>query len=180
MNPNDNEPIDLGRLRDITGIEKLPPPPPEKPFLDWPWISLIFLAGLGLIGWKLVRRRKLEKPCLSPREWALAELEKIEKMSLSSPKESEEIYTLLSNVIRGYLELRFRVPASQQTTPEFLITISESNFFDQPGQSLLRSFLERCDLAKFARARFSPQECRASTQMARDLVWQSTPVPAEQ
>jgi hypothetical protein len=179
MNPNDTEPIDLGRLRDITGIEKLPPPPPERPPLLWPWISLVFLAGFGLIGWKLARRRKLEKSSLPPREWALAELEKIEKMSLFSSGESEEFHTLISNVIRGYLELRFQVPASQQTTPEFLKAISESNFLDQPGQLLLRSFLERCDLAKFARVRFSSQECRTSAQMARDLVCQSTPAPAE-
>jgi hypothetical protein len=75
--------------------------------------------------------------------------------------------------MRRYLELRFRLPASHQTTPEFLTTLSGANLLDPAQQRILRDFLERCDLAKFARAGYSPLECQAAARMARDLVEQT-------
>jgi len=89
--------------------------------------------------------------------------------------EGVEYHRLIADVIRSYVELRFQVPATQQTTPEFLRTISSAQLLAVPEQLLLGSFLERCDLAKFARAGYSPAECRISAQMARDLVLQTTP-----
>jgi hypothetical protein len=46
-----------------------------------------------------------------------------------------------------------------------------------PQQGLLREFLERCDMAKFARAAPPPDECRAVAAMARSFVQETTPSP---
>src|SRR5262249_20238867 len=95
---------------------------------------------------------------------------------LTIPGAAERYHTLLSDVVRGYLEKRFEVLASRQTTPEFLEAMRGSPQLTAPQQDLLREFLRRCDLAKFARANPSPEECRAAAAMARDFVEQTAAV----
>jgi hypothetical protein len=163
-------PTDLSQLRDITGIERTPSPPSEPSWSLWLWVGVAALPGLLLIGWKLGWRHAPEKPAPPPDRWALAELERIEALDLPAQGEVERFHSLVSDVLRRYLELRFHLPASQQTTPEFLQAVSAAGLFGAPEQQLLSAFLERCDLAKFARAGFSPEECRTVAQMARRLV----------
>ena len=46
---------------------------------------------------------------------------------------------------------KFRLPATKQTSPEFLAAISGSPMFTESDRTLLGHFLEKCDLIKFAR-----------------------------
>ena len=46
---------------------------------------------------------------------------------------------------------KFRLPATKQTSPEFLAAISASPNFTDADRSLLAGFLEHCDMIKFAR-----------------------------
>lgn len=61
--------------------------------------------------------------------------------------------TRISDILRGYLEARFLVRTTRQTTREFFHTISGS-MAEHPELAQfsgeLKSCLERCDLAKFA------------------------------
>jgi hypothetical protein len=45
-------------------------------------------------------------------------------------------------------------------------------------QEQLRDFLQRCDLAKFACADFSPRECKVAADMARDFIRQTAKTAA--
>jgi hypothetical protein len=160
---------DLGELRDITPIEEVPPG------RSWPrpalWIGSGFLLlGLVLVLVELVRRRARKAVFLSPDRWALQELLRINALQDSSAAEVERYHLLLSDVVRKYLELRYRLRASQQTTAEFLEAMRRSPQLTQSQQELLQEFLERCDLAKFARAQPSPEECQAVAGMARRFV----------
>jgi hypothetical protein len=162
-------------LRDITPPENPPPPPPS--WTRWlPWIG-IAVAVLGLVagGWGLRRRFASPAPPLAPHEWAARELDRIEALHLPEAGEVERFHTLLSDVVRAYLERRFSLPASQQTTAEFLETMRRSPQLTPAQQGLLREFLERCDMAKFARAVPPPEECRAVAGMARSFVQETTP-----
>ena len=115
---------------------------------------------------------------MPPDQWALAELDRIAGLALPATGEIERYHTLLSNTMRHYLELRFQVPASQQTTPEFLKTVSTSEFLTREQQQILGQFLEHCDLAKFARVGFSEEQCLAAVHMARTLIEQTAPAVA--
>jgi hypothetical protein len=176
--PSSAEPPDISKLRDITGIEKRPTTDSGWWWTAWWWLALPILPGLLLVGWKLYFRSRGDKPALPPDRWALAELERIDRLDLPAAGAFERYHTLLSDAIRHYFELRFQLPASKQTTPEFLKTVAASGHLAPDQQSLLASFLERCDLAKFARVPFSPPECQVAAAMARDLVQQTTPSPS--
>jgi hypothetical protein len=166
-------------MRPITGLEEPPAPPPS--WLRWlPWAAVIVaVAGLVVGGWGLRRRFAAPARPLAPHEWAARELDRLEALRLPEAGELERYHTLLSDVVRAYLERRFSLPASHQTTAEFLETMRRSPQLTPPQQRLLRDFLERCDMAKFARADPPLAECRAVAAMARDFVQQTTPQPTE-
>ncbi len=164
-------------LRDIT-----PPEAPPGPPLSWtrflPWAGIAAaLAGLIAGGWGLRRRFAVTTAPLTAHEWAVCELDRLEALRLPEAGEAERFHTLLSDVVRAYLERRFNLPASQQTTAEFLETMRRSPQLTPAQQGVLREFLERCDLAKFARHAPLPPECRATAGMARSFVQETTPVP---
>jgi len=169
---------DPKQLRPITDVEDPPPPPPS--WTRWLRWAGIVVAGLGLIAglWSLRHRFASPAKPLPSHEWAVRELDRIEALRLPESAEVERYHTLLSDVMRTYLEQRFQLPASHQTTTEFLETMHRSPQLTPAQRHLLRDFLDRCDLAKFARAVPSPPECRAVADMARSFVKETIP-PAD-
>lgn len=169
-----DEPGDLSRLRGITGIEEVPAAPLAPRWPYWLALSLVISTGLVVAGWKVARRRgRAAAPPLPPDLWALAELDRLEAMKLPEAGAVERFHTLLSDVVRSYLERRFDMRAPRQTTIEFLETMRQSPQLTATQQELLRAFLSRCDLAKFARAMPSAEECGATAAMARRFVEQT-------
>ncbi|HXG11669.1 MAG TPA: hypothetical protein VNK04_18080 [Gemmataceae bacterium] len=165
---------DLKELRDIPPPEELPP---VRPW--WlPWLAglVVVLASAALVlgGWELKRRLTRPEPPPAPHQWALSEMERIEALGLPAAGQAERYHTLLSDVLRRYFELRYRLPASHQTTAEFLAAARSLPGLTAAQQEQLRQFLERCDLAKFARAEPTLEECQAAASLARALVEQTT------
>lgn len=163
---------DISELRDITGIEDDPP--------SWTWHRLLLWAGVGVVvlglalgAWELRRQLARRAERLAPDQWALRELDRLAAQQLPQAGETERYHTVLCDIVRRYLEVRFHLPASQQTTVEFLETMRLAPQLSDGQQDLLRDFLERCDLAKFARVKPAPEECQAAADMARDFVRQT-------
>jgi hypothetical protein len=154
----------------ITGIETLPPLPSWTAWKIGGAAGLVALAGIAVGAWRWRRRPPPAVLELPPHEWALCELERIDALDLPGGQEVERYHTLLSDVLRRYLEMRFGLHAPEQTTPEFLAGLQKSAVLPAAQQEHLRHFLERCDLAKFARAEFTVSECRAVAGLAREFI----------
>jgi Domain of unknown function (DUF4381) len=165
---------DLAELRDVTPPEQLPPAPVWRVPVYWAALPLA-LAGalLGVVYFRRRARRQVPPP---PDVWALSELERIERLPLPEQADVERFHTLLSDVVRRYLELRFQLPAPEQTTAEFLAAVQSSSLPDEQ-QAMVRDLLERCDLVKFARAHPSVEECQALATAARRFVQESAALP---
>src|SRR5262249_6675334 len=106
----------------------------------------------------------------TPDAWAMQELDRLQALAPSDPAQVEHYHTLLSDVVRRYLERRFGIHASEQTSAEFLAALAESGQLPEAQHVDLRAFIERCDLAKYARADYSAEECRTAVQLAREFV----------
>ncbi len=151
-------------------------PPPElspatgagTPWLPWAGLAVAALA-LTAVVWGLRRRRRSSQKALPPEQWAMGELRRLETTG-STNRSSSEYHTALSDVIRRYLTERFDLPATRRTTAEFLETVARTGRLSAEQQALLRDFLERCDLAKFAPVGASPEEGREAAALARALV----------
>ena len=164
---------DSSELRDITGIEEIPVFP-FRPW--WPYglgVAVVLLTSMFLAGWNYWRRYFGESEA-APGPWALELMRQIDSLNLPDAGQVDKYHQLYSEVIRQYLEKKFQVRASRQTTPEYLQAIGASSLLDASQKNMLKEFLERCDLAKFAQIRFPKEDCQALGQSARIFVVQTS------
>jgi hypothetical protein len=162
---------DLSELRDVSPPEQLPAKPSLMPLILWSAAALAFI-GISATTWQVLRRRSERPVLLPPDAWALQELDR-----LPLPDEfagPESYYTKLSDILRQYLKLRFELPALERTTEEFLAAMRQAPQLMPEQQDLLRDFLERCDLMKFARVTSTLQESQKLAETARRFVQQTT------
>lgn len=139
-------PTPLPEIRDIA------PPIDVFPYPLWMVIAAA-IATLVVIGagvWWFARWRK-RRPAAAPptpRAAALRDLDALrDQVELLDPY---AFSIAVSDVLRRFVTAQFGLPATQQTSPEFLASISGATRFTDAGRELLGGFLERCDLIKFA------------------------------
>ena len=129
-------------------------------------LVLLALGGYWLWRWQRSRRRAR---VLLPFEVALQRLEDIRALML--PARAREFCIAISDIIRGYIEQRFDIVATHQTTEEFLRDLLESsNTSLARHRALLSEFLHQCDLAKFAGMSLTPESMESLHRSARAFV----------
>lgn len=158
----------LEELRDPVTLELPPPPEPSLKYLPWVALAILILAALflGINSWT---KRRPSSPALPPERWTLRELDKLMALDIPETGRGGRFHTLLANILRRYLEKKYHLPARRRTTPEFLQAMPSSTL-DPSQQAFLRDFFERCDLAKFATAPATADECRTLAGQAQDFV----------
>ncbi len=143
-----------------------------------PWLLLALLViGVVLLVIYFNKQRKQKKPFvfikpkpkLPPHKTALQQLEKLKKEKLWQQGKIKEYHTRLTEIIRIYIEERFKVPAVEMTTWDIMQSVQKPNL-SEPDKNALRYLLETADLVKFAKARPLPDEHEQSMQYAEDFV----------
>ncbi len=111
-------------------------------------------------------------------EIALQRLEDIR--ALMQPSSVREFSIAISDIVRRYIEDRFKITATHRTTEEFLHDLLESsNAALAAHRGSLAQFLSQCDVAKFAGVGLSMQIMESLHQSARSFVIESSkPLPA--
>lgn len=87
------------------------------------------------------------------------------------PATAREFSTAASDIVRRYIEQRFDVTATHQTTEEFLrdlLDLAKPSLAMHRG--LLSEFLHQCDLVKFAGISLSTQSMESLHQSARAFI----------
>jgi len=127
--------------------------PPVDYSLLPPWMIFAGVFGtlliLGLAGWLIQRWLRKPKPEITPRARALQLLEsaRAEIAQLTPYQFSIRV----SDILRRYVMEQYKLPATRQTSVEFLEPLAKVSSFSEDDRSLLGDFLSRCDLIKFAR-----------------------------
>ncbi len=133
-------------LHDIHG----PVPTSEYPsYLMEAAIALLVLLLLGLLFFFFKRRKKPQSPPIPPWDQALMELDQARQ--LMSSGQSLLYMDHAGQILRRYIELRFTIRSTRQTTREFFARLNDS--VHSPlieYQAELRACLEQADMAKFA------------------------------
>jgi Domain of unknown function (DUF4381) len=149
------------------------------------WIIPALIAGavaLALGGYAFWRWRRRQRPVrpLLPFEVALQRLEHIR--TLMRPAQVREFSIAITDIVRAYIEQRFDVTATHQTTEEFLHDLLKSSRTALAShRDLLAQFLQQCDLAKFAGMSLSQSHMESLHASARTFVLETAkpePPPA--
>ena len=161
-----------GDIRDIKG--------PLSLSRDWwalvPW--LLLLAALAAGAYYLHRRLRSRpaaaspKPAPPPRPYPIVALEALDELEASSLLERGRVkayHIRISEIIRAYVEGQLEVPALEMTTREVVHGLRRASLSRAITESL-QSFLDRCDLVKFAKLRPGADRSRELMGMARSLV----------
>ncbi|MFH2121857.1 MAG: DUF4381 family protein [Pseudomonadota bacterium] len=170
------QPQEAITLHDIRGPVALPD---SSRMLLWLLIGLAFLVIVGLFIYFWKRRRKGEKPP-SAHDVALAELGRLR--SMMNPEQALLYAAQLAEVLRRYVEVRFHMHSTRQTTREFFLGLAGNL---QAGNSLdehydrLKECLEQCDMAKFAHCIPDQPEMEAMEGAVESFIKASVPVVDE-
>ena len=78
----------------------------------------------------------------------------------------------VSDILRKYVTQQYGLPATRQTSIEFLTALATPKAFGVSAdeKSLLEDFLNRCDLIKFARYEATPSDSELLLQEAVRFV----------
>ncbi len=147
-----------GALRDIRDIHEVP-----FSFLHWlgnnsPWLLgfLVLLALALLIALAIRKRRQRgpatekEAPPLPLHERVIAELRGVEAQKLWQSGEDKTYQARVTDLVRGYIEERYSVPALERTTDELLRELRLSSM-ELEQRNRLANMLKLADLVKFAK-----------------------------
>jgi len=153
-------------------------PPKKIPFLTKelfvyiPYLLLIvFVLVLVYVFFKYFKRTNhsdfvLKKTLVPIDVYFLSKLDELLKKDYLDDEQYKEFYTELSEIFRGYLELRFSIPALESSTHELRIFLEDLKI----KESWVNSFLRNSDIVKFAKGMSSKKESVEFLEKARAFV----------
>jgi len=159
----------------IKGIMKV-----KGSWLDYIWyivggivfIVLLVFMILYFLNNKKNAPPKAQGPTETLNEYTLRRLSELDAKQLWQKKQVKTYYVELTDIIRNYIEDRFRTQAMEQTTDELLGQVQEHKELVH-YYNLLADILHTADLAKFAKAEPLPQEHMDAMEKAKQFVYTS-------
>jgi hypothetical protein len=138
----------------------------------WIWIlaTVFAVAAAALYGvrvWTAWRSRMRRR---SAYEVATGDLDALIMAPRPNEHQMDDFFVRLSGIIRRYLEDRFGLRSPELTTEEFLDELAKSPDLVRSHQRLLREFLNRADLVKFAHLVPDPSDVEVSLDHARRFL----------
>ncbi|TSA39272.1 MAG: hypothetical protein D4R64_00270 [Porphyromonadaceae bacterium] len=107
---------------------------------------------------------------------ALEQLDELVREKLWQQGKIKLYYSRLTDIIRQYIELRFKVPAMEQTTEDIIRDFTQAGHIKEGIRKELKTLLELADLVKFAKWYPVAEEHEASQQSAYDFILRTKPV----
>jgi hypothetical protein len=167
--------VPVDTTKDIKDIKD----PVEAPF-TWreaiPYIigAAVAILVIALIIYYIRKRRSKPAVVKTPEiiktadEIALEQLESLANEKLWQQGKTKEYYVRLSDIMRVYIEQRYRIPAMEQTSDEILRSLR--SILDDAHRVRLRQVLLLSDLVKFAKEHPIGTENEMTLQNAKEFV----------
>ena len=143
-----------------------------------PWLLIAVLIGCATwLAFRYIRKLKKAKagietfiPSDPAHVIAFRELEKLKNEELWQKGETKKYYTKLTEILRQYLENRFRVYSLELTTAETLEVLIKTGFKKDGSYNNLKTVLTGADLVKFAKYNPVPPENELHFQNSWNFV----------
>jgi hypothetical protein len=163
-----------------------PNPPPRPQREEWTSLKRALAYGSigvvvgALVAWLVYRWMKRPRrvppppPPRPPWEVALERLDEARHAGLLDTQRFAEFYDRMNDAIRQYLGARFGFDGLESTTDETLLALRRVPHFGLPLPEVA-SFLQACDLVKFADVTPTLQECERALSQAEQVVRSTMP-----
>jgi hypothetical protein len=143
-------------------------------------VLIIILAVLAVAAFVYFRKKKEEKqkPCLQPKPAEIIAgeaLNALREMRLIEKGLIKEYYIRLSDILRTYIENRYRVFAMDRTTWE-LFQEMKSKRIERQHVDKINNFLEDCDMVKFAKYTPDRKEIEEIYKSAEEIISLTTSI----
>lgn len=161
---------DTNDIRPLRG--EVPIPEPEISTLPTTILQVVIIllsivAITLLIIW--LKRRAAARRIPNLQQKAIEELNQASK--LITDRQSRKYSISASDIVRHFLLARFKLPATQQTTQEFITGLTTTSDLDLgPYHASLSHFLEQCDFGKFSGDNLSTSDMETLHQAAVEVV----------
>jgi hypothetical protein len=133
--------------------------------------AALIVSGLA---WWLWRRWRARRPTLTLYQRALQRLQQCR--ALIADGNARAFCGEVSDIARDWLERRFKVPSTHQTTEEFFQTAAARAGDElEPHLPALKNFLVYCDMAKFARGELTVEQMNLMWDSAERFVETTRP-----
>lgn len=150
--------------------------------VDYWWIlaMLIAVALGGYVWWSRRGVKAVEAvpatPPLPPYELAMQQLQSLKQRKLCESGHEKEYYTILTEILRNYLDSRFGINAMEMTSTQIMDTI-KANPATKPSAQVMKQILNMADFVKFAKVRPLPDENTTAYNNAVKFVEATRPQP---
>jgi hypothetical protein len=174
-------PVAVDTTKDIRDIKA--PYQEEYTWIDWikdhkKEILIALAATLvlaAIIFWLIKNSKKkvpekiVEAPKIPPHIIALQKLEQLRSAKLWQDGKLKQYHSELTDILREYIEGRFKIAALEQTTDEILFGF-RNIAIDEESKQKLKQTLVLADLVKFAKEHPLPAENDMSLSNAHDFI----------
>ncbi|HEX7859708.1 MAG TPA: hypothetical protein VF773_05235 [Verrucomicrobiae bacterium] len=148
---------------------------------EWLWwvLGAAVVAGIAWFLWRKFKMRKAgggKKGVVVPAHVKAKERLRAASGLIADPY---QFCSLVSDVLRTYIEDRFELRAPERTTEEFMDELRTTAKLHMNHKLLLEDFLTRCDLVKFARFEPTQPELEALLESASRFVDETSPAVEE-
>lgn len=145
-------------------------PPKEIPMNFIPFIIIISAIIIISIILFLIMRRKRKKKTEEEKEQIPAyEIAYKRLDALKFESDVKKYYIKLSDIIRRYIEARYHIPGPLETTDELYRAMKKARIRLSIIETV-RSFLDSCDLVKFAKYIPTTEEVQKDTLTGREII----------
>ncbi|MBU1913007.1 MAG: hypothetical protein KKB22_05720 [Candidatus Omnitrophica bacterium] len=143
------------------------------------WVIILILTALAIAAFIYFKKKKIaeEKPVLiqkSPEDIAKDALRLLSEKKLIEKGLVKEYYIRLSDIIRAYIESRYKISAMDRTTWE-LFQEMRSKRMERMHLDKINYFLEDCDMVKFAKYTPDKKEIEEVYKKAEEIIDITTP-----
>lgn len=167
---------DISKMKDINDIK-----PARKMqgslWEYWYYFAIPLLLIIAIIVYIKFSKKKKVAPIaveekreivIDPKAWLNDELNSLKTRQLWAIHQYKEHFSLLSDALRRYFELKFNIPTMEETTPN--ISLLLQNRIAESELNALMAILSRADLVKFAKHTPSDEEAINSLNSAIALA----------
>jgi HAMP domain-containing protein len=142
----------------------------EGTFWERYWIHGTVAAVIGVVsiaGWSIWRWLSART---NPERWAFRRIDQLEESGAFKQRKLTVVLPRAADILRAYIERRFDIAATRQTTEEFLQEVQFAPSVDVAVRKDLEDFLRHIDAIKFAHLVPESTDLHETLQRVRTLV----------